>query len=71
MEAMERIGAPINPERPADYRTLSLNCNNREQLVNFSQISKSFVSIPGDHLRSYSPRWYPLGHILPNWTRIT
>lgn len=67
---MEKIGVPIDSECPADYRPLSLNCNNREQLVNFSQISGSFVSIPGDHVRSYSPRWYSLGHILPNWIRI-
>ncbi len=65
MEAMEKIGAPINPERPADYRTLSLNCNNREQLVNFSQISRSFVSIPGDQLRFYSPGMLSLEPIQP------
>ena len=60
---MEKIGVPIDSECPADYRPLSLNCNNREQLVNFSQISRSFVSIPGDHARSYWCRRHAFGHI--------
>ena len=65
MEAMEKIGAPINPERPADYRTLSLNCNNREQLVNFSQISRSFVSKPGGQVRFHSLRMLSVESIQP------
>lgn len=56
MEAMEMIGTPIDPECPADYRTLSLNCNNREQVVNFSQNSRSFVSEPGGQVGGFSLR---------------